>query len=497
MYKGDKKMIENLFLKQRTLSLFIFCSLSGLCFHYFFYGKMVGISVLLFTILLYVIYFTQYPDLVKKQRKLSWFFLSVVLLIATTFVLFSNEMFRFFNVVILPMLFLYHTFLLKKGNRGEWAKPIMIARLGSAISDMFKILFGSFSFIGQQTKRGVDQRKYELVKNIVIGILISTPILFFVTFLLMSSDVHFSTMIIRIPIWFMKLSLGSILLQALLIIIVTLCLFSYFLSLQLDTNLEIEEDDSRKKRLYNLTIVGTVLLLINFVYVLYMFSQFSYFFDVNPASSSNSYSYATYARKGFAELTVVSVINFSILLTVLHHTNLITTISKIFIQGLLSLLVSFTGFILISAIYRLSLYEAAYGYTYSRVLAHSFMILLIIMLVIAFLRIWMKMLPLLKAYVILLACFYVLLNYLNIDVMIAEQNMERYEKTGKIDMEYMELLSDDVIPYLVQLQEETGRKSEFVTYRLEKVVGSYDDWPEWNWSSHKAYRFLIERKGEH
>jgi hypothetical protein len=489
-------MIENLFLQKRTLTLFIFSSLSGLCFHYFFYGKMVGISVLLYTILLYVLYFTQYPDLVKKQRKLSWFFLSVILLLAATFVIFSNEMFRFFNIVILPMLFLYHTFLLKKGIRGEWAKPVMIARLGSAISDMFKIMFGSFSFIGQQIKKGVDQRKYDLVKNIVIGILIATPILFFVTFLLMSSDVHFSTMINRIPIWFMKLSLGSILLQAMLIITVTLCLFSYFLSLRLDNNLEIEENDLNKRKIYNLTIVGTVLILINFLYVLYMISQFSYFFDVNPASTSNSYSFATYARKGFAELTVVSIINFSILLIVLHHTKLITTISKVFIRGLLSLLVSFTGFILISAIYRLSIYEAAYGYTYSRVLAHSFMILLIIMLTIAFVRIWMKKLPLLKAYVILSVSFYVLLNYLNIDVMIAEQNIERYEKTAKIDMEYMEVLSDDVIPYLVQLEEKTGRRSEFVAFRIDRVVSGYDDWPEWNWSTHKAYRFLIEREGE-
>jgi hypothetical protein len=485
-------MIESLFLQKRTLTLFIMCLLSGFCFHYFFYNKSVGVSVFLFTLLLYIIYFSQNKSLLRTQRKLGWFFLCVILLLATTFLLFSNEMFRFFNIVLLPLLFLYHTFLLRKGIPGEWAKPIMIARLGSAISDMIKIFFRTFSIFGVLIKRGLDEKKYEILRRILLGLIISAPILIFVTFLLMSSDDHFSRMMIQIPNWLMSLSLGSVVFQILLISFVTLGLFSYLLSLQLQSQMEGEVDTSGTNRPFDTIIVATVLILINFVYALYVLSQFSYFFDVNPASTSHTYSYATYARKGFAELTIVSIINFSILISVLHYTSLKHTISKIMIRGLLSLLVSFSGFMLFSAFHRLSLYEEAYGFTYSRVLAHSFMILLSIMLFIAFIRIWTEKISLLKTYVVLSVTFYVLLNFINIDLFIAVQNIEWYEKTGKIDVIYMETLSDDVIPYLVKLEEETGLKSDYLAFRKDLLLNNEKDWPEWNWSTHKAALFLKE-----
>ncbi len=491
MYKGEMAMLENLFFQKRTFILLIFCILSGLCFHYFFYGKTVGISVLLYTVLLYVLYFIQFPDLLKTQRKLSWFFLCAILLLSATFFIFINEMFRFFNVVILPLLMLYHTFLLKKGIRGEWAKPVMIARLGSAISDMFKIFFGSFSVIGIVLKKGMDEQKYETVKRVLLGVVISTPILFFVTFLLISSDENFSNMMLRIPLWFMDLSLGSVIFQGCLVLFVALALFSYLLSLRLETKLE-EEVDQITNQPFDTIIVGTVLILINCVYSLYLVSQFSYFFGFNPATS-DSYSFATYARKGFAELTIVSIINFSILLSVLHYTKLKNILSKVVIKGLLSLLVTFSSLILFSAFYRLSLYEAAYGFTYLRLLAHSFMILLFIMLIIAFVRIWMVKMPLLKAYVVLCVSYYVVLNYLNIDVIIAEQNINRYEKSGKLDLVYMEILSDDVIPYLVRLD----ISSEYIDMRKNQLTNGTHHWPEWNWSSHKASQYLLKTEGEH
>ncbi|MFZ3589914.1 hypothetical protein ACOI1C_11685 [Bacillus sp. DJP31] len=40
------------------------------------------------------------------------------------------------------------------------------------------------------------------------------------------------------------------------------------------------------------------------------------------------------------------------------------------------------------------------------------------------------------------------------DVIIKEQNIDRFEKTGKLDLVYMEMLSDDVIPYILELERE-------------------------------------------
>ncbi|MBM6619576.1 DUF4153 domain-containing protein [Bacillus suaedaesalsae] len=484
--------METIFLQKRTLTLFVMCLFSGLIFHYFFYSKTVGISVLLFTLLLYTIFFLQNREVITSQRKLSWFFLLVILLLAATYGIFTNEMFRFFNIVVLPLLFLYHTFLLKKGIPGEWAKPIIIARLGNAIGDMIEIFFKSFSMIGVLAKKRMDEQRYEVGRRVLIGVVISAPILFFVTFLLMSSDVNFSNMMYRIPNWFISLSPLEAIFQIVIVIGITLALFSYFLSLNIKTKLDEYVEEEVTKQPFDVIIVGTVLILINLVYMLYAISQFTYFFNIDPASTTTTYSYATYARKGFAELTVVSLINFTILLVVLHYTSLKGKVSQVLIKGLLTLLVGFSGFMLFSAYHKLSLYEQAYGFTYSRILAHSFMILLFIMLFIAFVRIWSKKIELLKTYVVLAVSYYVILNYLNIDVIIAENNMNWYTQTGKIDSLYMEALSDDVIPYLVELEEKTGYRSEYVQHRKEMLLKGNSSWTEWNWSQHKARQFLKE-----
>ncbi|KAA0549949.1 DUF4173 domain-containing protein [Bacillus sp. BGMRC 2118] len=486
--------METIFLQKRTLSLFLLCLLSGFMFHYFFYGKAMGISVLVFTLLLYTVFFTHNKEVLTSQRKLSWFFLLVILLLAGTYGIFTNEVFRFFNIVVLPLLFLYHTFLLKKGIPGEWAKPVMITRLGNAIGDMIGIFFQSFSLIGLLMKKRMDQQRYEVGRRVLIGIVISTPILFFVTFLLMSSDVNFSNMMYRIPNWFISLSPWEAIFQIVLVAGVTLVLFSYLLSLNIKTKLDEYAEESEIKQPFDVIIVGTVLILINLVYLLYAYSQFTYFFNLDPASSTTTYSYATYARKGFAELTVVSIINFTILLVVLHYTNLKGNVSKLFIKCLLSLLVGFSGFMLFSAYHKLSLYEQAYGFTYSRIFAHSFMILLFIMLFIAFIRVWSKKIALLKTYVVLGVSYYVVLNYMNIDMIIAENNMNWYQETGKIDSLYMEVLSDDVIPYLVQLESETGYNSEYIQERKDKLLRGNQSWTEWNWSQHKARLYLMNRE---
>lgn len=486
--------MEQLFLQKRTLTLFIFCFISGLLFHYFFYAKTAGISVLLFTILLYTVFFTQNREVMKSQRKLSWFFLLAILLLAATYGLFTNEMFQFFNIVVLPLLFLYHTFLLKKGIPGEWAKPVIIARLGESIADMIEVFFKSFSIVGVLAKKRMDEQKYEVGKRVLLGLLISAPILFFVTYLLMSSDAQFSHMMYRIPNWFISLSPWSAIFQVIIVIGVTLALFSYFLSLNIKAKLDGYVEEEVVKQPFDIIIVGTILILINIVYVLYAFSQFTYFFQMDPANSTTTYSYASYARKGFAELTVVSIINFTILLLVLHYTNLKGKVSQALIRSLLTLLVGFSGFMLFSAYHKLSLYEQAYGFTYSRILAHSFMILLFVMLFIAFIRIWTKKIGLLKTYVVLAISYYVILNYLNIDVIIAENNMNWYNKTGKIDSIYMEALSDDVIPYLIDLEEQTGQKSEYVHYRIDQLLQGNQSWTEWNWSEHKARVFLKDRE---
>ena len=62
---------------------------------------------------------------------------------------------------------------------------------------------------------------------------------------------------------------------------------------------------------------------------------------------------------------------------------------------------------------------------------------------------------------------------INPDAYIAEQNIERFERTGRIDWAYLAGLSDDAAPALARLPE----------HYQACVVGdapTADDWLEWN-----------------
>ncbi|TGV30661.1 DUF4173 domain-containing protein, partial [Mesorhizobium sp. M00.F.Ca.ET.186.01.1.1] len=151
-----------------------------------------------------------------------------------------------------------------------------------------------------------------------------------------------------------------------------------------------------------------------------------------------------------------------------------------------------TSFMLFSAYYRLSLYEAAYGYTHTRLLAHLFMIFLLILFAIALWKIWRDSFSLLKYYALVTLASYVLINYINMDVIIAQNNLERYRATGNIDVEYLGRLSYDVVPYLQELKADESLKAA-VTYELENKwaeLRGESSWQSFNWSKYRAKQYL-------
>ena len=119
--------------------------------------------------------------------------------------------------------------------------------------------------------------------------------------------------------------------------------------------------------------------MVNAVYILFCVIQFTYLFGGEEVIRSiPDYTYAEYARRGFSELIVVTVINLSILLIGLHFTKNDGKLDRL-VLALRCLLVLCTVIMLYSAHLRLKLYEEAYGYTYARIFAHTFIGLLFVL----------------------------------------------------------------------------------------------------------------------
>src|SRR5699024_8553065 len=138
--------------------------------------------------------------------------------------------------------------------------------------------------------------------------------------------------------------------------------------------------------------------MLNIVYLLFVAIQFKYFFGTRLA---DGFTYAEYARRGFFELILVMLMNWTILTSFLKKVQDHRRGVKITMNVLYSLLIVFSGIMLASAYQRLSMYEAAYGFTIDRLLAHAFMIFLMVILGYTLIKVWIERLSLTHFYLII------------------------------------------------------------------------------------------------
>jgi hypothetical protein len=240
--------------------------------------------------------------------------------------------------------------------------------------------------------------------------------------------------------------------------------------------------------------MATVLIVINIIYVLFTAIQFSYLFGGMKYMLPESFTYSEYARRGFFELLAVTLINFSILIGAINLLKREGKRVNSLVRVLNSLLVICTMVMLFSAHVRMSLYEEMYGYTYLRMLTHAFMAFLLVLFLIALYKIWNERISLLKPYIVVALTAYVLINYINVDVIIARNNMERYEKTKVIDVRYMSSLSYDAVQETVKLLNSKDKNyavlAENRLYEKKKRLAGDTKWQSFNLSMYRAKNIL-------
>ncbi len=188
-------------------------------------------------------------------------------------------------------------------------------------------------------------------------------------------------------------------------------------------------------------------------------------------------SYADYVHEGFGQLAVAT---FLTLLTVALSARKAPRTSerdRLVFRGAIGTLCVLALVVVASALYRMHVYQDAYGYTIMRVLVDGFelwMGLVLVCVLIAGLRLngrWIPRVALLSGALLVLA-----IGLANPEAWVAEQNIQRYHATGKIDLPYLGSLGPDASPVI-----SSGLPAEIVGCVLaDRDVGARDDWLEWN-----------------
>ncbi len=447
--------------------------LIGIIFVWLFYDKYPGISVPLFIITFYALLFAYTRPVLKKEARFGWFLCLPVLLLSLTFVLFGNEILMVLNILALPWLILLQTILVTGVNSYKWSSPgILMDLLIGAFARCLMHIPKPFAILSSivHSRTGGSGKK-SVGSRVLLGLLISLPLLLTLLLLLSSADMVFGKIVEKIPNFFDSLSIEDFVSKSIIAIFIFFISFSYLWSLrhgdrfiETKTGLVSIKTSDEKKR-WDPVILITVTSAVDILYVFFVIIQFTYLFG--GAGLPDGFTYSEYARSGFFELILVSLLNVGLLALTLTYTKKGSGGVDMIFRLLNTLMICCTFVMLCSAYFRMSLYEDAYGFTFLRIMTKAFMVFLLVLFVITMARVWYDRLPLLKPYIAAAVIAFTAINFINIDVMIVRKNIERYHQTGIIDMDYIKNSSNSVTK---ELQELTADKNPEVASRAKQIL---------------------------
>ena len=477
-------------MKEKICTIGIALVLS-MIYERFFIGNAFGVSVPVFYIMFMGFFFWSSREKIKFKENVGFITIIPTLLIAVNYAIHSNIILNLFNGIMLILLITVSTVLIRYENI-KWDSSNLIRNVINRGSiAILENVCKPFMFIKKnivvRNKRGIGSTN----KNILRGILISIPLLVIILMLLTSSDMVFKSYVTNFSSVFENISIGEIINRSVIIIIAFTIIFSYIWSFKYSY---YESSNKNTMMKWEPVTMLTIIFMINIVYLLFSIVQVSYLYGGGNNFIAGDFTYSEYARKGFFELVFVTIINFTILLSTMKFINkdnkTVNTICNIF----LTTLVGFTLNMLFSAHYKMSLYEQTYGFTYLRIFVHLFMLMLFILFIVALIGIWNRKMPLNKVLIVIVLSMFVILNYINVDKIIAKGNIDIYYKTKKIDVQYLSNLSYDAIPEILKLKDD-------LNIDVAKQVNSYLDdvkkelrekhyWYEFNYSKYKAKKIL-------
>ena len=468
-----------------------------------FWNRNLGISVFIFVLacVLYLIYILSKNN--KIINKKAIIFVIPIILLSSTYFIFNNELFKILNIFVIVALGIIMCVYLCK-PKIKW--PDFLKKIGHVLGGMFESVSDVIDIfkIPENKKENESLKK---VKKIGKSLLITIPIILVVLILLMSADQVFEKIFDKVFLDLSKvLSLEGIvkLLSRLSVILITFLLCGGFIvNLVKDNTMFTKEDEDTKVtvKFENLTIT-MILTILNIIYLIFSFIQITNLF-MNTSNNPN-FDYSSYARQGFFQLMFVSFINFVILIVANINKIEKTKSQKIYNKIMSLLIILFTIIIIISAFYRMNLYQETYGYTYLRIFVDFVLISEVLISIPIIIYLLGKKIDMLKSVIIISSFMFVLLNFMNIDNFIAEKNIDRYfnnPEDSNFDISYLCKLGTDATEQITRLlkadDEYIVKRTERYLYEQKQSLNLDEmNWQEYNISKKEAKEILDKQNIE-
>ncbi len=486
---------------QRPLSLFSAALFIGLCIDRLLYGRAPGIALTLVVTLLLAVLARLAHDEGRPANPANTWIGAAALVFALLLAVRASPLLSSLNLLAVGGLLLLHVTL----YRAEGLARLEPWRVGvGTLVGSFESMLLPAPFAGGLIGEAGSLRPHVRGGLVVMrGSLLAAPVLLLFTGLLGMADRVFASYVndllrLRLPFD----------LPGLLHHLILTCTISWvvagglLLALRehpqgsllgsLPGSLPAEGETQRLELRRSLRPLGlgealTVLVLVDGLFGVFMLVQAAYLFGGHDTLARTGLGFAEYARRGFFELVAVAVLALGLLWLFALFTRRGHNRQRRAFNTASTLMVALVLGMLVSAALRMWLYEQAYGFTMLRLLTHSWMAWLSMVLLLflaALWRDWLRWFSL--GLPCAAACYLLALNLLNPEALIVRENLVRYQATGDLDSSYLTTLSPDAAPALAAALPQLGPAGVPLREHL-RVQAAYlasrsarEGWPAWN-----------------
>lgn len=435
----------------------------GFAFDLLFNGKIPGISVPLYALLLVVgLALALRWEEASALRSNLWL-PGTLLVFAAMVMVRANGFLTFLNVgVCLGLLSLIAVYLTQRPTTHLLLPEILLAplqALGLSLYNSTHVLAQA----GRTDLASIPRQSRNRVLPILRGLLLALPVLVVFTALLASADLIFGQWVQRLVELNLLATFWSWSRHGVVIALigVTVAGALAYTSRARKPGSVASPPWLTPPRFIGATEGLVVINAINALFAVFVGLQVTYLFGGLANITAAGFTYAEYARRGFAELVMVAVLTLALVYVLRDVSQLSSPRSTWLFKISGSVLIALTCVMLVSAFKRLLLYETAYGFTELRVYVHTFMVWLGILLAWFALTLWWQSASFGVGLIAVVLGFVLTLDVLNPDALIVTQNARRYQGLlpqvsaeyveERIDVNYLTGLSDDAVPALIEL----------------------------------------------
>ncbi|MCL2873732.1 MAG: DUF4173 domain-containing protein [Defluviitaleaceae bacterium] len=474
---AKEKPIDNVepLLKRKLL---IYMLISIISFSFFVINQRAGVSVPIFVIIQAIGLYRIIPN---KKYILT---LVPIFIFALNSFISANPMWRVANLLIAALLY---------GVMGVWIVCGISLRDTSLafLLRLIEVIYNAFSKFpipfrwGREAKIG----NTSTIKRIMMGIAFSIPALIFLIIMLSRADMIFFRAVTNFLDVLTGLVQFNVVWRILIGVFVGLYLFGIVYGILIHKDKEIVIVD--KKIAGDCMVIGIILTSVLLVYTLFVAIQFRYLFAA-PDNLPYGLTFVTYARRGFFELLFLTFVNIASILVAVWLTKSQSGRGAKFIKILCFYLCAVTVVLLVSSFYRMWLYGAGDGLTRLRLLVFGFLIFEGIGLIFTFFYIAKPKFNIVLVYGIIALSYYLLLNLVPIDRIIARDQINRYFTIGGGGIPYTLTLSPDAAPEIVRLLQSDNAQTQYAALAYFEAIETGRDWRQWNISINHALRLKAD-----